>query len=317
MNLQQLRIIREAARCNYNLTEVANTLYTSQSGVSRHIKELEEELNIELFIRQGKRLINMTEPGHELVIIAERILDEISNIRRLSTVFSNKEEGSLVIATTHSQSRYILPKIIKSFHEFFPQVLMTINQGSANEITDMVLSGEADIAIYNQKNSHTAIVNYPFYRWHYTIIVPKNHPLTKEKMITLEMLNRFPIITYRPGIFARESIDDAFAAHGLTANITLNVQESDIIKSYVELGLGVGILVNKMFDSEHDTNLVQIDAEHLFSSHLTWIGVKRYQLHRNYIWRFIQLCNTELSLDEIKARALASEDKLNIIDYQI
>lgn len=317
MNLQQLRIIREAARCNYNLTEVANTLYTSQSGVSRHIKELEEELNIELFIRQGKRLINMTVPGLELVTIAERILDEINNIRRLSTVFSDKEEGSLVIATSHSQSRYILPKIIQSFREFFPQVHITINQGSSQEISEMVLSGEADVAIYNQKNSLNAIVNYPFYRWHYSVITPKNHPLKDEKKLTLEKLNTYPLVTYREGIFARHDIDKAFNSVGLSPNIVLNVQESDIIKTYVELGLGVGILVNKMFDSLRDIALTQIDTEHLFSSHLTWIGVKRYQLQRNYIWRFIQLCNEELSLEEIKTRALTNENKLNIIDYQI
>lgn len=317
MNLQQLRIIREAARRNYNLTEVANTLYTSQSGVSRHIKELEEELNIELFIRQGKRLISMTEPGLELVTIAERILDEINNIRRLSTVFSDKEEGALVIATSHSQSRYILPKIIQCFRESFPKVHITINHGSSCEISEMLLSGEADIAIYNQKNSHSAIVNYPFYRWHYSIITPKNHPLKDEKKITLETLSSLPLITYSEGIFAREIIEKAFSEKGLSPNIMLNVQESDIIKTYVELGLGIGILVNRMFDPVHDTLLTQIDTEHLFSSHFTWIGVKRYQLHRNYVWRFIQLCNEELSLEDIKNRALSSEDKFSAIDYQI
>lgn len=317
MNLQQLRIIREAARRNYNLTEVANTLYTSQSGVSRHIKELEEELNIELFIRQGKRLISMTEPGLELVTIAERILDEINNIRRLSTVFSDKEEGALVIATSHSQSRYVLPKIIQCFREYYPQVHITINQGSSHEISEMVLSGEADIAIYNQKNNHSAIVNYPFYRWHYSVITPKNHYLKEEKKITLEKLSTLPLITYSEGIFARNSIDKAFATAGLSPNIMLNVQESDIIKTYVELGLGIGILVNKMFDPIRDSLLTQIDTEDLFSSHLTWIGVKRYQLHRNYIWRFIQLCNEELSIEDIKSRALSSEDKRTIIDYQI
>jgi len=314
MNLQQLRIIREAARCNYNLTEVANTLYTSQSGVSRHIKELEDELNIALFIRQGKRLINMTEPGLELVVIAERILNEISNIRRLSTSFSNNDEGSLVIATTHSQARYILPNIIKSFRDEFPLVNLIINQASSQDIVEMLLTGEADIGIDKQKMTSQSIVNYPFYRWHYAVIVPKNHPLTQQKKITLGMLNTLPLITYRQGVFPRNSIDDAFLAAGLSANIILNVQESDVIKTYVEAGLGIGILVDKLFNPKLETELVQIDGEHLFPSHVTWIGLKRHQLQRNYVWRFIQLCNTELSIDDIKANALSSEDKLDIID---
>lgn len=317
MNLQQLRIIREAARCNYNLTEVANTLYTSQSGVSRHIKELEEELNLELFIRQGKRLINMTEPGLELVTIAERILNEINNIRRLSTSFTNKDEGLLVIATTHSQARYILPNIIKSFRSEFPQVNIIINQASSENIAEMILSGDADIGIDKQQMASHVIVTYPFYRWHYAIIAPKNHPITEQKNITLPLLNTLPLITYRQGVFPRNSIDSSFAAVGLSPNIILNVQESDVIKTYVEAGLGIGILVDRMFNSQLDSELVQIDCEHLFPSHITCIGLKRHQLQRNYIWRFIQLCNQELSIDEIKVKALSNEDKTEIVDYQI
>ncbi len=317
MNIQQLRIIREAARCNYNLTEVANTLYTSQSGVSRHIKELEEELNIDLFIRQGKRLINMTEPGLELVVIAERILNEINNIHRLSTIFSNKDEGSLVIATTHSQARYILPNIIKSFRVLFPKVHIIINQGSSSEIISQLLSGEADIGIDNERVDNSSLATYPFYRWHYSIVTPKDHPLTKADKVTLDMLQPLPIITYRQGIFPRKSIDKAFSAIGLAPNISLNVQEPDVIKTYVELGLGIGILGNKMYNPEYDVNLVQLDAKHLFESHVTWLGLKRHKLQRNYIWRFIQLCNQELSLEDIKNHALFDQTHSKMPDYQI
>ncbi|WP_392553267.1 LysR substrate-binding domain-containing protein [Orbus wheelerorum] len=317
MNLQQLRIIREAARCNYNLTEVANTLYTSQSGVSRHIKELEDELNIELFIRQGKRLINMTEPGLELVVIAERILNEINNIRRLSTSFSNKDEGSLVIATTHSQARYILPNIIKRFRTQFPLVNLIINQASSEDIAKMLLSGEADIAIDKQKMESHSIVTYPFYRWHYAVIAPKNHLLANEKQVSLDMLNALPLITYRKGVYPRNSIDSTFFSAGLSPNVILNVQDSDVIKTYVEAGMGIGILVDKMFDPQQNPDLVKIDSAHLFPSHVTWIGLKRYQLQRNYVWHFIQLCNDALSIDKIKAQALSSENKVDMIEYQI
>lgn len=317
MNLQQLRIIREAARCNYNLTEVANSLYTSQSGVSRHIKELEDELNLALFIRQGKRLINMTEPGLELVVIAERILNEINNIRRLSTVFSNKEEGALVIATTNSQVRYVLPNVIRSFKQLFPQVHIVIHHGSSDEISEMLLSSKADIGIDHENSKNSSVATYPFYRWHYSIVTPKDHPLLLEKEISLKLLNTLPIITYSQDVFARKSIDEAFSAEGLSPNIVLNVQEADAIKTYVELGLGIGLLNNKMFDAVRDVNLQQLDAEHLFESHSTWIGLKRYKLQRNYVWRFIQLCNQELSLDDIKSHALSSDESLDIIDYQI
>ncbi|RKS87819.1 LysR family cys regulon transcriptional activator [Orbus hercynius] len=317
MNLQQLRIIREAARCNYNLTEVANVLYTSQSGVSRHIKELEDELNIEIFIRQGKRLINMTEPGFELVVIAERILNEINNIRRLSTVFANNDEGSLVIATTHCQARFILPNIIKLFKTLFPQVHISINQGSSSEIASMLLAGDADIVIDNARNNNASIVTFPFYRWHCDVILPTNHPLSGNSNLTLEELSGVPLITYCKGLFPRDSIDKAFTKSGLSANVTLNVQQSDVINTYVKLGLGVGIIIDRMFDAHDDENLMRLNGSALFESHTAWIGIKRHQLKRNYIWRFIQLCNQELTLEEIKTKALSSEEKSNLIDYQI
>lgn len=316
MNIQQLRIIREAARCNYNLTEVANTLYTSQSGVSRHIKELEEELNIEIFVRQGKRLLDMTEPGKALLVIAERILNEINNIRRLPTVFANSDEGKLVIATTNAQARYILPSIIKEFKQLFPKIHIIINQGASDEIINMLLSGEADVGIDSEHVTTNSVVAFPFYRWNYSVVVPKGHPLSEEAKITLASLANWPLITYRKGIYPRYSIDKAFSAIGLNPNIVLNVQEPDVIKTYVELGLGVGILIDHCFDLEHDVNLVNIDASHLFESNLTWLGLKRYQLQRDYVWKFIQLCNKDLALSDIKDQVL-SEDHLEPLDYQI
>ncbi|ATA24521.1 transcriptional regulator Cbl [Brenneria goodwinii] len=317
MNFQQLKIIRESARCNYNLTEVANTLFTSQSGVSRHIRELEEELGIEIFIRRGKRLLGMTEPGKALLSVAERILNDASTIRRLANVFTNNDTGQLVIATTHTQARYSLPQVIMAFRELYPQVRLVLNQGTPDEIVSMLHSGEADIGIASERliNDHS-LAAFPYYRWHHAIVVPEAHPLAKEQVVTLDMLNSMPLITYRQGITGRSRVDRAFKAAGMEPDVTLSAQDSDVIKTYVELGLGVGILADKAYDPVRDKGLVRLSAEHLFEANTVWLGLKKNQLQRNYAWKFIQLCNTELSLTEIKERVFAESDE-GIIDYQI
>ncbi|WP_409307336.1 HTH-type transcriptional regulator Cbl [Pectobacterium sp. B1J-3] len=317
MNFQQLKIIRESARCNYNLTEVANTLFTSQSGVSRHIRELEEELGIEIFVRRGKRLLGMTEPGKELLIVAERILNDAGNIRRLANVFTNNDTGQLVIATTHTQARYSLPNVIKEFRALYPQVRLVLNQGTPDEIVAMLHSGEADIGIASERLiNDVALAAFPYYRWHHSIIVPENHPLVEESVLTLETLNTMPLITYRQGITGRSRLDRAFQAAGLSPDITLSAQDSDVIKTYVELGLGVGIVADRSYDPERDKGLVKLNAEHLFEANTVWLGLKKHQLQRNYAWKFIQLCNTELSLDDIKDRVF-TDSEAPIIDYQI
>ncbi|ACT12440.1 HTH-type transcriptional regulator Cbl [Pectobacterium aroidearum] len=317
MNFQQLKIIRESARCNYNLTEVANTLFTSQSGVSRHIRELEEELGIEIFIRRGKRLLGMTEPGKELLVVAERILNDASNIRRLANVFTNNDTGQLVIATTHTQARYSLPPVIKAFRSLYPQVRLVLNQGTPDEIVAMLHSGEADIGIASEQLiNDPSLAAFSYYRWHHSVIVPEDHPLTQERVITLEMLNAEPLITYRQGITGRSRLDRAFQAVGMSPDITLSAQDSDVIKTYVELGLGVGIVADMSYDPARDTGLVRLNAEHLFEANTVWLGLKKGQLQRNYAWKFIQLCNTELSLDEIKDKVFSDNDEA-VIDYQI
>ncbi|MEH2920050.1 HTH-type transcriptional regulator Cbl [Samsonia erythrinae] len=317
MNFQQLKIIRESARCNYNLTEVANTLFTSQSGVSRHIRELEEELGIEIFVRRGKRLLGMTEPGKELLVVAERILNDASNIRRLANVFTNNDTGQLVIATTHTQARYSLPPVIKAFRSLYPQVRLVLNQGTPDEIVAMLNSGEADIGIATEQLiNDTSLAAFPYYRWHHSVIVPEHHPLTEKSVITLEMLSEEPLITYRQGITGRSRLDRAFQAAGMTPDVTLSAQDSDVIKTYVELGLGVGIVADKSYDPVRDKGLVRLNAEHLFEANTVWLGLKKGQLQRNYAWKFIQLCNTELSLDEIKDRVFSDNDEA-VIDYQI
>ncbi|MEN4870669.1 HTH-type transcriptional regulator Cbl [Kosakonia cowanii] len=316
MNFQQLKIIREAARRDYNLTEVANMLYTSQSGVSRHIRELEEELGIEIFIRRGKRLLGMTEPGKALLVIAERILNEASNVRRLADLFTNDTSGVLTIATTHTQARYSLPSVIKSFRALFPEVRLELIQGTPQEIETLLHNGGADIGIASERLSNdSALVAFPWFRWHHSLLVPQDHPLAQASPLTLEEICRWPLITYRQGITGRSRIDEAFSRKGLIPDVVLSAQDSDVIKTYVELGLGVG-LVAEQSSGEHEAGkLVRLDTRHLFDANTVWLGLKRGQLQRNYVWRFIELCNAGLSVDEIKRQVMEPDEAA--IDYQI
>jgi len=316
MNFQQLKIIREAAKRDFNLTEVANMLYTSQSGVSRHIRELEDELGIEIFIRRGKRLLGMTEPGKALLVIAERILNEASNIRRLADLFSNDTSGILTIATTHTQARYSLPAVIKSFRALFPEVRLELIQGTPQEIEALLENGTADIGIASERLSNDPLlVAYPWFRWSHSLLVPAGHPLLQASPLTLDELGRWPLITYRQGITGRSRIDDAFSRKGIEPDIVLSAQDSDVIKTYVELGLGIGIVAEQA-SGEHDSGqLVRLDVRHLFDANTVWLGLKRGQLQRNYVWRFIELCNAALTVEEIKRLALESNDV--VIDYQI
>lgn len=319
MNFQQLRIIRESARCNYNLTDVASMLFTSQSGVSRHIRELEDELGVEIFIRRGKRLIGMTEPGKTLLTVAERILNDANNIRRIADVFANKDSGELSIVTTHTQARYSLPAVIKEFRALYPRVRLVLNQGSPEEIVAMLQSGEADVGIASEKLiTDEQLAAFPYYHWHHTVLVPEGHALLDEPKLTLETLAQYPLVTYRHGITGRSRLDVAFQAAGLKPEVVLSAQDSDVIKTYVELGLGVGLLADMSYNRERDHGLVSINVEHLFDANTVWLGVKRGQLQRKYAWRFIQLCNPQLSLSEIEEAVFSTAAAATAaLDYQI
>ncbi|ROR14688.1 HTH-type transcriptional regulator Cbl [Erwinia sp. JUb26] len=319
MNFQQLKIIKEAARCEFNLTEVANALFTSQSGVSRHIRDLEDELGVEIFIRRGKRLLGMTEPGKALLTIAERILDEAGKVRRLADVFTNESSGVLTIATTHTQARYSLPKVIKAFRALYPHVRLELNQGSPQEIASMLVAGEADIGIASEQVvNNPALAAFPWFSWHHALLVPKGHELIQQQPLTLSTLSRYPLITYRQGITGRSRVDRAFHAASLKPDIVLSAQDSDVVKTYVELGLGVGILADQACQLDENSDLVRLEARHLFESNTVWLGLKRGQLQRNYVWQFLELCNANLSLEEIKRQALAlSNEEEPAIDFQI
>jgi len=306
MNLQQLRIVRETVRRNFNLTEVANSLFTSQSGVSKHIKDLEDELGIELFIRRGKRLLGLTDPGKEMVEIVERILIDTANVKRLGEQYSNREQGQLVIATTHTQARYVLPHVVAQFRVAYPKVHLTLHQGSPTEIASMLSGGDADIGICTETLRDVAsLTAFAFYSWQHGVLVPAGHPLEKAGRLTLEAIADWPIITYHEGFTGRGNIDRTFARAGLAPDIVMSAMDTDVLKAYVELGLGVGIIAAMAFNPRRDTGLRLIDSGHLFEANTALIAVRRGSYLRNYAYRFIELCSPALPEAMVRAAVMA------------
>jgi LysR family transcriptional regulator, cys regulon transcriptional activator len=306
MNFQQLRIVRETVRRNFNLTEVANSLFTSQSGVSKHIKDLEDELGVELFVRRGKRLLGLTDPGKEMIDIVERVLLDTASIKKLGEQFSNREQGQLVIATTHTQARYVLPHVVAAFRATFAKVRLTLHQGSPTEIAAMVSTGDADIGICTETLREVGtLTTFPFYSWHHGVAVPRGHPLEKAGKLTLEAIAEWPIITYHEGFTGRGNIDRTFAEVGLAPDIVMSAMDTDVLKAYVELGLGVGIIAAMAFDPKRDSALRLIDAAHLFEANTSLIAVRRGSYLRNYAYRFIELCSPALPEAAVRAAVKA------------
>jgi LysR family cys regulon transcriptional activator len=308
MNFQQLRIIRETVRQNFNLTEVANALFTSQSGVSKHIKDLEEELGIQLYERRGKRLLGLTEPGKELAPIVERMLEDAGNIKRLAEQFTRKDEGELVLATTHTQARYVLPAIIARFRAEFPGVRLVLHQGSPTEIASLLQEGKADIGIATEAVwGNPDLVTFPYLSWHHVVLVAKGHPLEAESSITLETLARHPLITYHAGFTGRPKIDKAFAAKGLKPDIVMEALDADVIKAYAEMGLGIGIVASVAFDPARDTSLTLLPSDGLFDPSVSLLAVRRGRFLRDFATRFITLAAPELT--EKAVRKAIAQDK--------
>ena len=295
MNFQQLRIIRETVRQNFNLTEVGNALFTSQSGVSKHIKDLEDELGIELFVRKGKRLLGLTDPGKELVKIVERLLLDAKNIKQLAAQYSGRDEGQLTIATTHTQARYALPRVVAEFRKAFPKVHLALHQGSPAEILALLLAGKADIGIATESlEGHSELATFSFYKWHHAVIVPAGHPLEKIQPLTLQAIAEYPIITYQEGFTGRARIDQAFSSAGLEADIVMSALDADVIKTYIELDLGVGIIASGAFNPARDKDLRVLNADHLFPENVTRIAVRRGHYLRGFAYKFIELCSPAL-----------------------
>jgi LysR family cys regulon transcriptional activator len=309
MNFQQLRIIRETARRNFNLTEVANALYTSQSGVSKHIRDLEEELGLQLFIRRGKRLLGLTEPGRELLPIVERLLHDAANIKQLADHFTCKDEGRLTIATTHTQARYRIADLVSRFVALFPKVRLEIFESNPQEIASQLLSGEADIGIATESLSQQPeLVTFPFYRWRHAVVVPREHPLVSLDAPTLADIAAYPIITYHEAFAGRRRVNEAFREAGIVPNVILSAVDADVIKRYVELGLGVGIVSPIAFDAERDTRLQVLRGESPFPENTTVIAVRRGHYLRAFGYRFIELCSPELTGDAVRDAVLRNGD---------
>ncbi|MDP2226540.1 MAG: CysB family HTH-type transcriptional regulator [Moraxellaceae bacterium] len=301
MNFQQLRIVRETVRQGFNLTEVANALYTSQSGVSKHLKDLEEELGIELFHRKGKRLLGLTEPGRELLSVVERMLLDAHNIRQLADEFSKRDQGRLVVATTHTQARYVLPPVVARFKAAYPRVQLVLHQASPAEIVQQLLSGEADIGIATESlDGVSGLISFPYYSWQHTVIVPEGHSLADDPALSLPALARFPVVTYHEGFTGRTRIDEAFAAAGLHPDVVMTALDADVIKTYVELGLGVGIIAAMAFSPARDKGLVALDAMHLFAPNTTRLAVRNGHYLRGFAYRFIELCAPALEEEIIR-----------------
>jgi len=290
MKLQQLRFATEVARRGLNVSAAADALHTSQPGISKQIKSLEDELGIEIFVRHGKRMAAVTEPGKAVLAIAERILAEAANMKRAGEEFANEKLGTLTIATTHTQARYALPKAVAAFKKRYPDVRLVLHQGNPTQICEMVAAGEADLAIATESIAeYPELVSLPCYQWNRCLVVPPGHPLLAVKPLTLEAIARYPVVTYDFAFAGRSKINRAFEKRGLAPNVVLTALDSDVIKTYVELGLGVGIMAAMGFDPKRDRGLHALDAGHLFESSTTRLGIKRGAWLRGYAYEFIEL----------------------------
>jgi len=288
MNFQQLRSVREASRRGFNLTEVARVLHASQPGISRQIRELEEELGVELFVRAGKRLTALTEMGKLVMPLVDGMLNDAENLRRAGQEFAKQSTGTLSIAATHSQARYALPGAVRDFRQRFPQVRFNLHQGSPEQVADMLISGEADIGIATEALAgYDTLIALPCYRWTHSVIVPQGHSLL-DGPLTLDRLAGYPIITYSPGFTGRTHIDEAFEKAGLAFDLVITAMDADVVKTYVELGLGVGIVASIAFDEVRDANLRAIDARHLFAVNLTKLAIRRGRFLRSFVYEFIE-----------------------------
>jgi LysR family cys regulon transcriptional activator len=308
MKLQQLRYLCETAYQDMNLSRAAKNLHTSQPAISKQIQMLEDELGVDIFVRNGKRITQVTPPGQLIIKIAARMLRDADNLKKIAQEFTNEAGGTLIIATTHTQARYALPSVIKRFTERYPKVKLILRQGSPTQISALVTSGEADIAIATEAiEQFQELIMLPCYQWNRCVIVPPKHPLLKLKKLTLEAINQYPIITYDFAFTGRSKINQAFESRGLEPNVVLTAIDSDVIKTYVELGLGVGILANMAFDAKRDKNLRSIDASHLFEPSTTRIGISRNSYLRGYIFDFIEMFAPHLDQASIQAKLKSSK----------
>ncbi|MEY4467403.1 MAG: cys regulon transcriptional regulator protein [Pseudomonadota bacterium] len=296
MNLHQFRFVREAVRQNFNLTDAAKALFTSQPGVSKAIIELEEELGIDIFSRHGKRIRGLTEPGRQVLKSVELILQEVEGLKRIGKEFAAQDSGSLTIATTHTQARYSLPSVVQQFSQKFPKVRLSLLQGNPKQVAEMVTNNLADVAIATEAIAEVdGLVSLPCFQWEHMVITPTEHPLLKLKSITLEDIAAYPLITYDAAFAGRNKIDQAFARRALKPDVVLEAIDADVIKTYVELGMGIGIIAGLAYNPTRDLNLKAIPAGHLFGMNLSRVALKEGAYLRSYVFTFIELLAPSLT----------------------
>ena len=308
MNLHQFKFVQEAVRRNLNLTDTAKALHTSQPGVSKAIIELEDELGVEIFARHGKRIKRITEPGTHVLKSIDIILREIHNLKRIGEQFSNQDSGTLSIATTHTQARYVLPEPVAKLRQAYPKVNISLHQGSPTQVAEMLLNDAADIGIATESlTQFEELVSIPCYEWQHVLVMPKGHPLAALERIRLEDLVQHPLVTYHPTFTGRSRIDVAFGNRGLKPNIVLDAIDSDVIKTYVGLGMGVGIVAQMAVDKDGvGPDMVMRPAGYLFGSNVARVAFKRGAYLRLYVLRLAELLSPNLSRDLI-AKAMTGD----------
>lgn len=301
MKLHQLRYVHEVAQQGLNISAAAVALHTSQPGVSKQIQLLEEELGLQIFLRNGKRLVGITEPGKQILKLAAQVMFDMQNIKRVGDEFTRVETGTLTIATTHTQARYKLPMAVQQFIQMFPNVKLTIHQGNPSQVSAQVASGEADIGIATESISlDERLLCLPCYEWNRCLVMPEQHPLTKENKLTLESISAYPLITYDFAFTGSTLVSKVFHDAGVTPNIVLTAIDADVIKTYVNLGLGVGLIANMAYDEKRDFPLKSIDCSHLFPNSTTYLGFRKDAFLRGYMLSFMQLLSPHVSQQVIE-----------------
>lgn len=312
MKLQQLRYIWEVAHHDLNVSATAQSLYTSQPGISKQIRLLEDELGVEIFSRSGKHLTNITPAGEDILKLAGDVLRQVAMIKSIAQEHSDPKKGSVSIATTHTQARYVLPSVIKQFMSKYPEVSLHMNQGTPVQISEMAAEGEVDFAIATEAMELFGnLIMMPCYRWNRSIVVPKDHPLAQQPQMTLETLAEHPIVTYVFGFTGRSKLDEAFNSLQLTPKVVFTATDADVIKTYVRLGLGVGIIATMAYDAEQDKDLVALDASHLFEPSTTRLGIRRGAFLRGYMYDFVELFAPHLTR-EVVDQSLKQQNKADI-----
>jgi len=323
MKLQQLRYIWEVAHHDLNVSATAQSLYTSQPGISKQIRLLEDELGVEVFSRSGKHLTRITPAGETIIEKAGEILRKVESIKQVAQEFSNEKKGSLSVATTHTQARYALPDVIESFIDRYPDVALHMHQGSPIQISELAADGNVDFAIATEGlELFNDLIMLPCYRWNRCIVVPKNHPLTQLSSVSLEDVAEHPIVTYVFGFTGRSKLDEAFMHRGLAPRVVFTATDADVIKTYVRLGLGIGIIAQMAYDDKIDDDLVAIDASHLFEQSTTMIGCRKGTFLRGYMYEFMELFAPHLTREVVesafsKPNRAELEDLFNGIELPI